>query len=130
MTVKVLTSESDGEYTIIDAVHPSNVGHALHMHPRGPEIFYIMDGDYEFVLDNNFIKAKTGDVISIPKGVSHRFVAGNKGGRALITSPPRLEHYFFKVSELLTRGEVPWKTESNIANQYGQIFLDNTKHWS
>jgi quercetin dioxygenase-like cupin family protein len=130
MTIKVLTSETNDEYTIIDAVHPPNVGPALHMHPKGPEIFYIIDGDYEFVLDNNFIKAKTGDVISIPKGTPHRFIVGNTGGRVLITSPPRLEHYFFKVSELLAIGEVPWKTESDIANQYGQIFLDNAKHWS
>lgn len=130
MTIKVLTSESNDRYTIIDAVHPPNVGPALHMHPKGPEIFYILEGDYEFVLDNNFIKAKIGDVVSIPKGVPHRFVVGNTRGRVLITSPPTLEHYFFKVSELLVKGEVSWKTESDIATQYGQIFLDNTKHWS
>jgi quercetin dioxygenase-like cupin family protein len=89
-----------------------------------------MEGDYDFVLDNKFINAKTGDAISIPKGVPHRFVVGSNGGRSLIISPPELEHYFFKVSELLTRGEVSWKTESDMATRYGQIFLDNTKHWS
>ncbi|MFZ0843850.1 MAG: cupin domain-containing protein [Nitrosotalea sp.] len=129
MSIKVLTSESNGKYTVLDAMHPPKVGPALHMHPRGPEIFFIMDGDYEFILDDKPTMIKTGDVISIPKGVPHRFVTGDNGGRVLIISPPDLEHYFFQVSQLLAKGEVSWKTELEIANQYGQIFLDNTKHW-
>jgi hypothetical protein len=54
---------------------------------------------------------------------------GHKGGHALVISPPELEFYFFKVSELLNEGEVSYETESSIGKQYGQIFLDNTKHW-
>jgi len=130
MSVKVLTSESDGRYTIIDAVHPPNVGPALHMHPRGREVFFIMDGDYEFILDNKSTRATAGAVVSVPIGAPHRFVTGKNGGRALIISPPELEHYFFQVSQLLAGGKVSWKTESDIATQYGQIFLDDSKHWS
>ncbi|WP_165776452.1 cupin domain-containing protein [Candidatus Nitrosotalea bavarica] len=130
MSIKVLTSESNGDYTILDAIHPPNVGPALHMHPRGSETFFVIDGDYEFVLDNKPITVKTGGVISIPKGVPHRFLVGSNGGRVIIISPPELEHYFSKVSELLAKGEVSWKTELDIANQHGQIFLDNAKHWS
>jgi hypothetical protein len=54
---------------------------------------------------------------------------GYKGGYALVISPPELEFYFFKVSELLDKGEVSFETESSIGKQYGQVFLDNTKHW-
>ncbi|MGZ5551700.1 MAG: hypothetical protein ACXWE7_13025, partial [Nitrososphaeraceae archaeon] len=60
----------------------------------------------------------------------HRFDVGYKGGHALVISPPELEFYFFKVSELLDKGEVSYKTESSIGKQYGQVFLDNTKHWT
>ena len=130
MTVKVLTSETNDRYTIIDAIHPPNVGPALHIHPRGPETFFIIEGNYEFVLDTKPIKAKTGDVISIPKGIPHRFVVGSTGGRVLIISPPELEYYFSKVSELLVKDKVTWETESDIAKQYGQIFIDNVKHLS
>jgi len=128
-TIKVLTSESNDKYTILDVIHPPNVGPALHMHPKGPEIFYIVKGDYEFILDNKSIMAKTGDVILVPKGSAHRFVAGNKGGNIIVISPPELEFYFWKVGELLDKGKVSWNVESDIAKQYGQIFLENTKHW-
>ena len=87
-TIKVLTSESNGKYTILDVVHPPNIGPALHKHPKGPETFYIVKGDYEFILGDKSIKAKSGDVICVPTGSPHRFVAGKNGGHTLVISPP------------------------------------------
>jgi quercetin dioxygenase-like cupin family protein len=128
-TIKVLTSETNGSYTILDIIHPPNLGPALHKHPKGPENFYIAEGNYEFFLDGKSVLGKPRDVIFVPKEVPHRFVVGDKGGHALVISPPDLEFYFFKVSELLfDKGEVSYETESNIGRQYGQVFLDSTKH--
>ena len=129
-TIKVLTSETNGSYTILDIIHPPNLGPALHKHPRGSETFYIVEGDYEFILDGKSVMGKPGDVIFVPKEIPHRFVVGDKGGHALVISPPELEFYFFKVSELLLgKDEISYETEENIGRQYGQVFLDNTKHW-
>lgn len=128
-TIKVLTSETNGNYTVLDVIHPPNIGPALHMHPKGPETFCIVDGNYEFILDGKSTFGKSGDVIFVPKGVPHRFIVGPQGGRAIVISPPGLEFYFFKVSELLDKDEVSYEVESNIGEQHGQIFLDNAKHW-
>lgn len=35
---------------------------------------------------------------------------------------------YFKVSELLGKSEVSYKTESSIGEQYVQVFLDDIKH--
>ena len=129
-TIKVLTSETNGSYTILDIIHPPNLGPALHKHPKGPETFYIAEGNYEFFLDGKSVLGKPGDVIFVPKEIPHRFLVGDKGGHAVVISPPDLEFYFFKVSGLLLdKGEVSYETESNIGKQYGQVFLDSTKHW-
>jgi len=128
-TIKVLTSETDGNYTVLDVIHPPNVGPALHMHPQGPETFYIIEGNYEFILDGKSIMVKVGDVIFVPKEAPHRFVAGSNGGHIVVISPPQLEFYFWEISKLLDKEKVSFETESNIAKQYGQIFLDNTNHW-
>jgi mannose-6-phosphate isomerase-like protein (cupin superfamily) len=117
-TIKVLTSETNGSYTILDVIHPPNIGPALHVHLKGSETFYIVEGDYQFILDGKSVTGKPGDVI-----------VGYKGGHALVISPPELEFYFFKVSELRDKGKVSYETESSIGKQYGQVFLDNTKHW-
>jgi quercetin dioxygenase-like cupin family protein len=114
-TIKVLTSETNGSYTILDVIHPPNLGPALHIHPKGSETFYIVEGDYEFILEGKSVTGKPGDVIFVPKS-PHRFVVGYKGGHTLVISPPELEFYFFKVSELLDKGEVSYETESKIIN--------------
>ena len=129
-TIKVLTSETNGSYTILDIIHPPNLGPALHKHPKGSETFYIVEGDYEFILDGKLVVGKPRDVIFVPKEVPHRFVVGEQGGHALVISPPELEFYFFKVTELLLeKGEISYETESSLGKQYGQGFLDSTKHW-
>jgi quercetin dioxygenase-like cupin family protein len=99
-TIKILTSETNGSYTILDVIHPPNIGPALHIHPKGSETFYIIEGDYEFVLDRKSVMGKPGDIIFVPKEVPHRFIVGNTGGHALVISPPELEFYFFKVNYL------------------------------
>ena len=128
-TIKVLTSETNGSYTVMDIIHPPNLGPPLHVHPKGSETFYIVEGNYEFILDGQSIIGKPGDVIFVPKEVPHKFIVGDKGGHAVVISPPDLEFYFFKVSELLGKDEVSYEIESSIGRQYGQVFLNNTKHW-
>ena len=38
-TIKVLTSETNGIYTILDVIHPPHIGLAFHIHPNGSETF-------------------------------------------------------------------------------------------
>jgi len=128
-TIKVLTSEASGHYTVLDVFHSPNTGPSLHMHPKGAETFCIIEGDYEFFLGDKSIMGKVGDIISAPKGDPHRFVSGKKGGHIISISPPDLEFYFWEVGKLLAKGEVSFETESSIGKKYGQVFLDDTKHW-
>jgi quercetin dioxygenase-like cupin family protein len=68
----------------------------LHLHPKGAETFYIVEGYYEFILDENSVIGKPGDTIFIPKGVPHRFVVGDKGGHALVLVLQSLSFIFLK----------------------------------
>jgi hypothetical protein len=110
-------------------VHPPNVGPALHIHPRGPESFLILEGSYTFVRGNETVGLVAGQAISIPAGTPHRYTAGATGGRATVICPPDLERYFESVSEMLKRGPVPVAEEFAIASRHGQDFLDSSSHW-
>ena len=129
-TIKVLTSESDNKYTVLDVLHAPNLGSAEHRHPVGPETFFIVEGDYEFFLNDDSIKAKAGDVVCVPTNVTHRFVTGSNGGHVLVVSPPNLEFYFWEVSQLLAKEDVSFEKESEIGKKFGQIFIDGSKHWT
>jgi hypothetical protein len=84
----------------------------------------------DFFLNGESIQANAGDVICVPTGASHRFVTGPNGGQVIIISPPNLEFYFWEVSKLLSKGNVTFEQESEIAKKYGQIFSDGSKHWA
>ncbi len=129
MTIKSLTSETGGAYTLLYAMHPPNVGPSLHLHTEGNECFYIVKGNYKFVLGGELIDGVPGSIVIVPKNTPHKFTTCSSGGEVLIISPPNLENYFYEVSALLKNGNISWEIESAIAQKYGQIFLENTNHW-
>ncbi len=129
MLIKVSGVDSEGRYSLIEMIHPPNIGPALHMHPAAPEAYYVLEGEYLIHYDERSYQAKTGDFVFIPKGIPHNYQSGSKGGRVLVISPARLEEYFKIVAETLETGQITWELEQEIARRYGQEFLDNLKHW-
>ena len=129
MYLKVSMNDSEGKYSLIEMTHPSNTGPALHIHPRAPEAYYVLDGDYSIQCDKRTFQAKSGEFVFIPKGVPHKYQSGSKGGKVLVISPAGLEGYFKEVADILQTGQITWKLEQEIARRWGQEFLDSLKHW-
>ncbi len=131
MTVKVSGTDSENKYTLIEMVHPPNVGPALHTHSKAPEAYYVLDGEYSIRCGNKTYLAQVGDFVFIPKDIHHNYQSGPNGGKVLIISPPGLEGYFKEVADILyTLNKLEWGEEVEIARRYGQEFLDNLRHWS
>jgi len=130
MVFKTILSEERNLYTTILMTHPPFVGPALHLHPNGPETFYIVEGEYTFTLDAETIEAVKGDFIEVPVNVPHKYKSGLHGGQMLVTSPPTVEKYFLYIAEELLKGEVSLEYEFKVAEQNGQIFLDRSDHWA
>ena len=65
------------------------------------------------------VTGNSGDVIFVPKGISHILTVGDKGGNALVISSPYLEMYFLKIFKFVypKSREYKWKNHS----EYGQI---------
>ena len=129
MTVKVPGAQVGESYSLIEMVHPPNVGPASHIHPTGAEAFYVLDGAYTIHCGEEVYRAAPGDFVYIPKGVPHLYQSSASGGTVLVLSPAGLECYFTEVSDLLRVGTITWDLEQAIAKQYGQEFLDRLKHW-
>lgn len=128
--VKVSEDDSEKRYSLIEMVHPPNIGPALHVHPQAPEAYYILEGEYSIKCDKQIYQAKTGDFVFIPKGIPHTYKSGPKGGKVLVILPAGLEKYFTEVASILKTGQkVKWELEQEIARRYGQEFLDSLKHW-
>ena len=130
VSVRLRTADTGGRYALVEMEHRPGAGPALHVHPRGPESFYVLDGVYTFTLGDETRTAGPGEAVSVPPGIPHRYVAGPDGGRALIVVPPDLETYFERVGRLLAAGPVSWDVEAAIAAEHGQDFQDAAGHWT
>ena len=130
MLVKVSEDDREGRYSLIEMVHPPNIGPALHVHPQVPEAYYILEGEYSIKCDMQTYQVKSRDFVFIPNGVPHTYQSGPKGGKVLVISPAGLEKYFTEVASIIKTGrKLKWEVEQEIASRYGQEFLDNLKHW-
>ena len=129
MTFKTTLAQTDNLYSTILVENPAGVGPALHLHPNGPETFFIIEGDYTFTLSGNTFQATKGDFILIPKGEPHKYKSGTKGGVMLVTTPSSVENYFIQISDKYQKGEISLEYEFECARKNGQLFLEKEGHY-
>lgn len=78
----------------------------IHIHPNAVETYEILDGEMEFFIKDHWVRAKTGDHISVERGVKHSF--RNPSGKAVKvfnTHQPafRMEEYFEDVCKIIDK---------------------------
>lgn len=80
---------------------------AMHYHSTY-EIYYLVNGEREYFIENDFFKLTEGDIVLIPKGLLHR-TAGKGASRYLIYfSEELLRKYFLDSAvDLVLKGDGP-----------------------
>lgn len=78
----------------------------IHIHPHAVESYEILDGNMEFFIKDKWVKAKTGDKLSVPIGVTHGFRnPGKNVVKVFNTHQPafRMETYFEDICKILDK---------------------------
>ena len=99
-------AETGGAYAAWeDSVRPGDVGRA-HIHHGGDEAFFVLEGEFSFLLGERTIRSTPGSFIFIPRGTVHSF--RNEGERParflVIASPGEFATYFQDVSAAVGTG--------------------------
>ena len=96
-TFLATTSETGGRYSIYEDHVPPAGGPPPHTHPD-EELFYIIEGEFEFVLNDlsKPFRVGAGQLVRIPSAAPHTFrnVGSTMGRMLTIMLPGNLEHYF------------------------------------
>ncbi|SVS88818.1 Quercetin 2,3-dioxygenase [Klebsiella pneumoniae] len=100
-TIKASSRDTNGAYTIMEAVIPAQKGPPPHIHSREEESFFVLDGELEFFADGERTVAGVGASVTVPKGSLHYFKnLGDTPARMLIIAVPAgLDDYFIEVSQ-------------------------------
>jgi mannose-6-phosphate isomerase-like protein (cupin superfamily) len=97
-TVKLGTPGSGGTLTVLELVMESGQGPGLHVHHREHELWYVLEGDFRFLLGDRLIHQSTGGLAFGPLGAPHTFqnVGAGTGRLLVITGPSGLEEFFLE----------------------------------
>jgi quercetin dioxygenase-like cupin family protein len=81
----------------------------VHIHPTQDEFILVQEGELDLKLDGQWVKAKAGDLVRMPRGIPHGyFNKSDKPTRALFWVSPAgmLEELFKKLDNLSDPAEV------------------------
>src|SRR6266496_60202 len=73
ITIKLACHETKGEYFVFEAVTPPGGGMALHVHRHEDEFVRVLEGEFEYQLDQQIQKVTPGAMINFPKDIPHAF---------------------------------------------------------
>jgi mannose-6-phosphate isomerase-like protein (cupin superfamily) len=89
LTYKVPSHKTGGAYSLFEATTQPGAGPPPHVNHREDESFYVLEGEYEFLIEGGTVRVGEGSLLYFPKGTlhAHRSV-GEGAGRMLVTQTP------------------------------------------
>ena len=94
-TAKAVGEDTGGEFAFAEAITPP------HIHHREDETFWVLEGEFEFLVGEETVRAPAGSFVHAPKGIAHTYKnVGTTPGRYVATiRPAGLEEFFLEVSD-------------------------------
>ncbi|MFJ8436182.1 cupin domain-containing protein [Kitasatospora sp. NPDC094019] len=117
----LLGEDTGGLYSFFEVTTPPGSGPPLHIHQEMDESFYVVEGEYEFQLGDDFHKVGPGSMVYGPRGLRHAFVnSGDRPGRMLcVVAPGGIESWFRELGQLLAEQRPPdWDRMQELADRH------------
>ncbi|MEP9377382.1 cupin domain-containing protein [Aquabacter sp. CN5-332] len=97
--IMVRPDQVNGAYAILEQVIPPGKGPPLHVHRHETEVFYIVEGTFEFRVAGDTLVVGPGANVLGPRDIPHTFRnVGETPGRLVLTIiPGRFGNYFIEV---------------------------------
>lgn len=105
----LVTGDDTKHTSMFDWTIPPQFSTGLHVHRVQEETFYVLEGECEWQVGDERVRAKPGTFLFLPPGVQHNIMnVTDAPARVLMTvSPPGHEHYFEELAKLVSRGSPP-----------------------
>ena len=107
--VFLVTGQDTRHTSMFDWTLPAGFSTGLHVHRVQEETFYVLEGECQWQIGEQQVRATPGTYVFIPPGVPHNIGnASDKPARMIMTvSPPGHEHYFEELAKLAASGSRP-----------------------
>ncbi len=113
--LKVSAAQSGGAIEVIELGPGSPPPHIHHEHE---ECFYVIEGQYTFIVGTEELEAPAGSVVFIPRGTRHAFKRGENARALVFVVPAGLEGFFRELGEGIAMGRPEADLRSELAGKY------------
>lgn len=102
-------------------------GATPHYHARSWELFYVIDGSMEFLLDDRVSIVAPGDLVLVPPRMPHAFgAAPNATADVLVVIAPGVERFgYFRHLQQVALGQAPAESLTPEQDRYDVHFIDS-----
>jgi len=110
VTLKVSSEQTGGTYSLFEVAVALGGGPSPHVQHREDECFYVLEGEFEFLIEGSKVEVGAGALIYVPKGTLHAFEnTGGTTGRLLVSQTPGgvYEGFVKQVGERVTDKNTP-----------------------
>lgn len=105
LDLKVSSKDTNGAQSVfVQTGFSPNGGPPLHIHYNQDEIFYILEGEYQFQVGEERFSMKQGDTIFLPKNIPHAFIQLTDTAKVIVSFQPagKMEDFFRVTNEWTT----------------------------
>ena len=113
---------TNGLSTTLTQTSPPGGGPPPHIHTNEDETFYVLDGDYEYLSDEQWLPLPHGQAVHARRGSVHTFRnVGDKEGKMLVfITPGGFERYLEEISVFSMPGDMDKVLA--VSERYGIVF--------
>ena len=100
VTYKVTGEQTGGACSLFEVSSPPGGGPPPHVQHRGDESIYVLEGEFEFLLEDNMTRLEAGSLVFVPRGSLHTHKnVGDGPARMLVGHTPGRAHeqYFEEI---------------------------------
>jgi len=92
MQIHLTSEDTGGAFCLLEDHPPEGWSLPPHQHLNESETVYVVEGEFESVVDGEPRTLRAGDTVHIPAGVVHS--GGGHGRRLLVFAPGGVERFF------------------------------------
>ena len=109
-------TDTAGTFELIEVTGPSTP--PPHVHKEHDEIFVVLTGSFQFLLDRETAEALPGTVAVVPRGWRHGFTMEPGSTALLLAIPAGLGDYFKELGAALAEGRPGLSARSELTGKY------------
>ncbi|HEY5823129.1 MAG TPA: cupin domain-containing protein [Cyclobacteriaceae bacterium] len=100
--LKISSKDTAGQLSVFEYNGLGVAGPAMHIHFDQDEIFYIVSGEYRFVVGEETKVLKAGDSIFLPRNIKHTWLQLTEKGKMIYFLQPagKMEEFFSYMNKL------------------------------